>query len=107
MRGREGDGPVDSQFDDLRRLYVDDLLRYAAELDRARASGDRETVRLLTHRLAGTAPSYGFETIGALALDCQEQLRAGASLELLGGKLARLAAAMRDALPSGGTEETP
>mgnify|MGYP006289524929 CR=1 FL=1 len=114
MRSRGDDGASredpdcrrqdDLQLDDLRRLYVDDLARYAGELDRARAADDRETVRLLTHRLVGTAPSYGFETIGALARECQELLRRGTPLGRMGTVLARLTAAMREPVRSDGPE---
>jgi HPt (histidine-containing phosphotransfer) domain-containing protein len=102
--GGRGD---DSQLDDLRRLYVDDLARYAAELDRARDVGDRETIRLLTHRLVGTAPSYGFETVGELARECEALLMAGAPLARLVSTLERLTAAMRDPVRTDGAEPAP
>ncbi len=77
--------------------YVADLTRVAQVLEMALAADDGARVGLETHRLAGTADTYGFPEVGARARACQDRLRTGSSLAGLAEEVQGLCAALRAA----------
>jgi HPt (histidine-containing phosphotransfer) domain-containing protein len=66
----------DPDFAPLREQYLQSLQRYLKDLDDAESEGDVNRLQTLTHRLKGTAGSYGFPEISAAAAECQQALRA-------------------------------
>jgi CheY-like chemotaxis protein len=69
------DVAADPGFAPLREQYLRSLRRYLKDLGDAESEGDRNRLRTLTHRLKGTAASYGFPEISAAAADCEQVLR--------------------------------
>jgi diguanylate cyclase (GGDEF)-like protein len=94
-----GDAPgIESQLQVLRRAYAAALPEKLEELSRALAvardgTRERQAAKLLAHRLAGTAGSYGFAEVGAAAARIEGALAAGA--EPAWGELAQQLAAVR------------
>lgn len=71
--------PDTQRFDRLRRRYAASLTRKRQDLDAAwrRLQGDARACADLheqVHRLAGSAPAYGYEAIGVLARDVDRLL---------------------------------
>jgi len=69
-------------FDLLHQRYTDSFPRKRSEIERAwqqvlhtgGEEGARADLQRLVHRLAGSAPAYGFEAIGTLARGVEEHL---------------------------------
>lgn len=59
-------------------LFRDRLVADRAELERHREDFTR--VRVLVHRLAGAAGTFGYDELGAVAMTLDDQLAAGRSL---------------------------
>jgi HPt (histidine-containing phosphotransfer) domain-containing protein len=86
-----------AQFDVLCMRFRAGLAQRAVEIELAAAdpsaASRREMVNLL-HRLAGAAPPYGFDAIGALARRAEQLAQAGDDGAALAAALAELRAAM-------------
>ena len=73
---------TDSRISELGRRYRASLPVKRASVERAwhalrddgRDPRKREALRLIVHRIAGSAPSYGYPRIGAMALAIEIQL---------------------------------
>lgn len=58
---------ADPDMAELLEMFVADMPLHIAAIEAALKSGDREGLQRLAHRLKGSAPGYGFSTIGASA----------------------------------------
>jgi diguanylate cyclase (GGDEF)-like protein len=82
----ELESDLDDELAALRRAYAEGLSEKMSELSRAvdeigsGTAGAAEQARMLSHRLRGTAGSYGFEELGELAGQIEDSVRdAGSS----------------------------
>jgi CheY-like chemotaxis protein len=69
------DVAADPDFAPLREQYLQSLRRYLKDLGDAESEGDGNRLQTLTHRLKGTAGSYGFPDISSAAAECEQALR--------------------------------
>lgn len=89
--------------DTLRRRYIESFPDKSAAIEAAvddlRKDGSEalQALRLLAHKLAGSAGMYGFEDIGHLAREIVHSIDAGVSPSVLGGLSKGLAARLVDA----------
>ncbi len=89
--------------DALRRRYIDSFPAKGAALEAAMEGlsvndpGTLQTLRLLAHKLAGSAGMYGFDDLGHLAREAVQAIDAGAGIPVVSGLardlVARLAGA--------------
>ena len=61
----------DEDFRDLVELFVSELPQKIAECQAALGSQDWERLRMMAHRLKGSAGSYGFPSISRAALELE------------------------------------
>lgn len=61
----------------------------------ARPAASAEALRMTAHRIAGLAPSVGFERLGAIAARIEDRMEAGAGLEALSADIDLLRAEMQ------------
>ena len=73
----------DSNFATLVSAYSQRLPTIGSELHGPLQTGDIPQVKLLTHRLRGTAPGYGFIRLGAMAGAIEDAVREGHGAETL------------------------
>lgn len=87
----------------LRRRYIDSFPAKSAALESAVADlGDDnnealQALRLLAHKLAGSAGMYGFDDVGQLAREVVHAIDAGAGMAIVSGLSRNLAARLAGA----------
>jgi PAS domain S-box-containing protein len=97
-RCRRSSVPADDvELGGLLASFVAHLPTRAATLETSLAHGDAEAVAAETHRLKGTAASYGFPGIGEAATGVLARLRAGAALAEVADDVRALAGLCRRA----------
>lgn len=85
---------TDPAFQALVDSFTRKLPVFGGEIRDAIRSGDTAKIKLLAHRLRGTAPSYGFPVIGSIAGELEEALRLEEAISGFRPKAERLAAAL-------------
>lgn len=72
--------------------YIDELKNYAEKIKKAITDNDAATARRVSFQIKGSAPTFGFETLGKLADAACTQLTATPSAHDAADQLSRLAA---------------
>ncbi len=80
---REEHPMSDPAFEALVGNFTRKLPLVGGEIRDALASGDLTKVKVLSHRLRGTAPSYGFPMIGNAAGEVEDSLKASAAMSAI------------------------
>lgn len=101
IRSSSGTSDIDNEFEALIQRYRGSLKKYFAEIETAVETRDAKQLQLITHRLAGTANSYGFPAISDVARKCNETLRTGGDVDSILDGVQVLKQHIQDAVTNG------
>jgi len=87
--------PSGDRMTQLRRAYAKDLPDSRRAVLEAWESGQYDTLKVLVHRLKGTAASFGFQGTSSSAAACEDLLRSSGSHDQLREAIEKLLAEMK------------
>ncbi len=94
----------DPEFAELIELYLQNMIKAIDDLKKAHASGDAAELRLLTHRIKGSAGSYGYPRITQAAGDVERLLNSKSPIEEIAAPFRRLIELMEEATAGRGDQ---